>query len=63
MMVRFVLWAALTLLTIGLSLATVARAREGELAAGRALRRRGLWILLPQVAVFLVLLLAGLLLG
>jgi hypothetical protein len=63
MLVTFVAWALFTILTIGFSLAVVGLAEDSELPACRAIRRRGLWMSLPQILLFIFFLVAGLLLA
>ena len=60
MAITFGLWAMLALITVGLSLSAVALAQEPELIAARSVRRRGLWLSLPQIVLFGLFLVAGL---
>jgi hypothetical protein len=63
MTVTFGIWAVAILATLVLSLTAVALAPDDRLSEARALRRRGLWFSLPQVAILIFLLIGGLLLA
>ena len=57
------IWAVAVLTTLLLSVTAVALAPDDRLSEARALRRRGLWFSLPQVAIFMFLLIGGLVLA
>jgi hypothetical protein len=57
------IWAVSVLLTLFLSVTAVALAPDDRLPEARTLRRRGLWISLPQVAICIFLLIGGILLA
>ena len=58
-----IVWAVSLLITLVLSLTVVPLATEVDLMAATSLRRRGLWYSLPQIAVVIFLVVAGLLLA
>lgn len=63
MAITAIIWAVSLLITLFLSLTVVPFADDDEVMTARLLRRRGLWYSLPQIAVFLFFVVAGLLLA
>lgn len=57
------IWAVSVLTTLLLGVTAVALAPDARLSEAMALRRRGLWFSLPQVAIIIFLLIGGLLLA
>ena len=54
------IWAVSLLTTVVLSLTAVPFASGDDLPAARLIRRQGLWLVIPQIAVSVILTFAGL---
>ena len=55
------IWAVTLLMTAVLCISAVPLASGGDLQAARSIRRQGMWFVIPQVALFVILAFAGLL--